>query len=149
MKIGIWEMIVIAIVALVVLGPDKLPVYAKKLGQALGEIKKYSNDLSSDIKENIVEPLNEVAQPLKDAVEPLNDLQKDIKGSVQDVSKSFNEIGKPKKEQTAAAEVKAADPVADESAAVQEGETVSSAQQASSSAVEEVKKETETAEEQA
>ncbi len=102
MKIGIWEFVVIVVVALIVLGPDKLPVYAKKLGQALGEIKKYSNDLSNDIKENIVEPLNEVAQPLKDAVEPINEIQKEIKGTVNDMTKSFNDIGKAKKEESVA-----------------------------------------------
>ena len=32
MKIGIAEIIVICVIALVVLGPEKLPIYAKKLG---------------------------------------------------------------------------------------------------------------------
>ena len=39
MKIGWMELLVIVIVALVVVGPDKLPDYAKKFGKALKEFK--------------------------------------------------------------------------------------------------------------
>ena len=54
MKIGITEIIVICVIALVVLGPEKLPIYAKKLGASLKEVKKVTGDLSKDIRENIV-----------------------------------------------------------------------------------------------
>ena len=40
MKIGFWELIVIVIVAFVFIGPDQLPVYAKKIGKMLRELKK-------------------------------------------------------------------------------------------------------------
>ena len=35
MKIGFWELVVIVIVAFVFIGPDQLPVYAKKIGKML------------------------------------------------------------------------------------------------------------------
>ena len=38
MKIGFWELIVIVIVAFVFIGPDQLPVYAKKIGKMLREL---------------------------------------------------------------------------------------------------------------
>ena len=44
MKIGLMELLVIFIVALVVIGPDKLPAYARKLGEALRQFKKYSSE---------------------------------------------------------------------------------------------------------
>ena len=62
MKIGIAEIIVICVIALVALGPEKLPIYAKKLGASLKEVKKVTGDLSKDIRENIVEPLDRVAE---------------------------------------------------------------------------------------
>ena len=43
MKIGFWELIVIVIVAFVFIGPDQLPVYAKKIGKMLRELKKYTD----------------------------------------------------------------------------------------------------------
>lgn len=101
MKLGFAEIIVICIVALLVFGPDKVPYYAQKLGEVLKEVRKATDGLSKEIKENIVEPLDEVAKPLKEAaepfkevVEPLNDLKKELDSSVRDIQKSFTEIGK-------------------------------------------------------
>lgn len=94
MNISFMEIMVICIVALLVLGPDKLPVYAHKLGVGLKEFKKATSDLTSDIKENVVEPLNDVAQPLKDAAKPITDLEENVKDSLKDVTKSINDIGK-------------------------------------------------------
>ena len=42
MKIGFWELVVVVIVAFVFIGPDQLPVYAKKIGKMLRELKKYT-----------------------------------------------------------------------------------------------------------
>jgi len=101
MKIGFLELVVIFIVALVVVGPDKLPFYAKRLGQALGEFKKVSGDLTKDIKDNIVEPLEEAQKPLKEAMEPLTSIQQEVDKNVKDVQKSFKDIGKPTGKETA------------------------------------------------
>ena len=98
MKIGIAEIIVICVIALVALGPEKLPIYAKKLGASLKEVKKVTGDLSKDIRENIVEPLDEASAPLKEAIEPIVSLK-------EDVNKSFKSIGKPAKKEEAKPEV--------------------------------------------
>ena len=106
MKIGFWELVVVVIVAFVFIGPDQLPVYAKKLGKMLRELKKYTGAASEEIQKNVVEPLNEIQAPLKEAVAPLTDIKKDIDNSVKDVTKSFTGIGKTSKEE---AEKKAAE----------------------------------------
>ena len=104
MKIGFWELVVIVIVAFVFIGPDQLPVYAKKIGKMLRELKKYTGAASEEIQKNVVEPLNEIQAPLKEAVAPLTDIKKDIDNSVKDVTKSFTGIGKTSKEEAAKAE---------------------------------------------
>ena len=78
MKIGFTELILVVIVAFVVIGPDKLPEYARKLGKMLRELKKYTGAASEEIQKNVVEPLNEIQAPIKEAVAPLTDLKKDI-----------------------------------------------------------------------
>ena len=83
MKIGFWELIVIVIVAFVFIGPDQLPVYAKKIGKMLRELKKYTGAASEEIQKNVVEPLNEIQAPLKEAVAPLTDIKKDIDSSMR------------------------------------------------------------------
>ena len=70
MKIGFWELVVIVVIAFVFIGPDQLPVYAKKLGKMLRELKKYTGAASEEIQKNVVEPLNEIQAPLKEAVAP-------------------------------------------------------------------------------
>ena len=95
MKIGMQELLVIFVIALIVLGPDKLPLYAKKLGEALGQFKKYSSEATKEIRESVVEPLQEAQRPLKEAMEPINDLQKTVRSDMNDLKKSFTDIGKP------------------------------------------------------
>ena len=90
------ELIVIFIVALLVIGPDKLPSYAKKFGNALREFKKASADMTQDIRESVVEPLEEAQRPLREAMEPLEDLKKDVEGSFKGVEKDIKNIGKSK-----------------------------------------------------
>ena len=116
MKIGFWELVVIVIVAFVFIGPDQLPVYAKKIGKMLRELKKYTGAASEEIQQNVVEPLNEIQAPLKEAVAPLTDIKKDIDNSVKDVTKGFTGIGKTSKEEAAkkAAEEEVTDLTAEE-----------------------------------
>lgn len=97
MKIGIQELLVVFIVALIVLGPDKLPLYARKFGEALREFRKFSSDATKDIRESIVEPLEEAQRPLKEALEPITELEKEVRGDMEGIQKSFSDIGKPAK----------------------------------------------------
>ena len=43
--IGMQELAIILVVALLVLGPRRLPEFARTLGKGLGEFRKASNDL--------------------------------------------------------------------------------------------------------
>lgn len=51
--IGFSEMMVIGIVALIVLGPEKLPRVAKTMGHLMGRMQRYVNDVKSDINREI------------------------------------------------------------------------------------------------
>jgi sec-independent protein translocase protein TatB len=48
--IGSTELIVILVVALIVIGPAKLPEMAKSLGKALGEFRRVSTDVKRTIE---------------------------------------------------------------------------------------------------
>ena len=47
--IGFSELLVIGVVALVVIGPERLPKVARTLGHLLGRAQRYVNDVKSDI----------------------------------------------------------------------------------------------------
>lgn len=51
--ISFTEIVVIGIVALIVLGPERLPVVARTLGHLLGRGQRYVNQIKSDIKQEI------------------------------------------------------------------------------------------------
>lgn len=48
--IGMPEMVIILVIALIVIGPNKLPELAKTLGKGLAEFKKASNDFQRNIQ---------------------------------------------------------------------------------------------------
>lgn len=49
--IGMPEMIIILVIALIVIGPRKLPELAKSLGKGLAEFKKASEDFQRNVQE--------------------------------------------------------------------------------------------------
>jgi sec-independent protein translocase protein TatA len=49
--IGMPEMIVILVIALVVIGPQKLPELARSLGKGLAEFKKAADDLRQGVED--------------------------------------------------------------------------------------------------
>jgi len=52
-SIGMPEMLVILVIALIIFGPRKLPELGKSLGKSLAEFKRASNDLKSTLEEEI------------------------------------------------------------------------------------------------
>ena len=61
--IGLPELVIILIVALIVFGPKKLPDLAKSLGKGLAEFKKAGDDLKSSIESDMKVDLNEEPAP--------------------------------------------------------------------------------------
>lgn len=96
MKVGLMELLLIFIVALFVIGPDKLPGFAKKLGAGLREFKKATGDMTKEVRENILDPLQEAQEPLRKAAEPLEDLDREIKSEVRDLERDIRDLGKGK-----------------------------------------------------
>ncbi len=71
--IGMPELILILAIALIVLGPKKLPDLAKSMGRALREFKK----ATSEFKESIA-----VDDELSDVKKAFDDINKDIKETI-------------------------------------------------------------------
>jgi Tat protein translocase TatB subunit len=51
--IGIQELIIIAIIALIVVGPKKLPDLAKTLGKGFSEFRKATDGITDDLKQTL------------------------------------------------------------------------------------------------
>jgi len=76
-SIGIPELIVIFIIALLVFGPKKLPEVGKSVGKALREFKKASDELRNKVEEEI--NASEIKTEIKSVQDDLNYLQDSIK----------------------------------------------------------------------
>ena len=66
--IGISEIMVIAVVALVVIGPERLPRVARTIGTLLGRAQRYVNDVKAEVnREMELEELRKLQTQMQDA----------------------------------------------------------------------------------
>ena len=65
--IGVPELMVILVIALIVLGPSRLPDVAKAVGRALAEFRKATSDISDELKDVRRTLENEVRTAERDA----------------------------------------------------------------------------------
>jgi sec-independent protein translocase protein TatB len=66
--IGFSEILVIAVVALIVIGPERLPGVARTLGHLLGRMQRYVNDVKADIsREMELDELRKLQSKVEDA----------------------------------------------------------------------------------
>jgi sec-independent protein translocase protein TatA len=73
-SVGMPELILIFIVALLVFGPKKLPELGKSLGRGLAEFKKASEDLKKTIEDEIEQGKQEAAAVKQQVTEVRNTL---------------------------------------------------------------------------
>lgn len=65
---GMGELLLILVVALLVVGPDKLPDAARKIGKGIRDFRKHTHDLQSTIEqdENLGDAMRELKSALRD-----------------------------------------------------------------------------------
>jgi len=61
-NLGMPELIFIFALALLILGPKKLPELGKQLGRGLGEFKRASNDLKRSLEEEVEKATRDEAE---------------------------------------------------------------------------------------
>ena len=50
---GLWEIAIIGIITLIVVGPEKMPAIARKAGLYFGKLNRFFNKVKSDINEEL------------------------------------------------------------------------------------------------
>jgi sec-independent protein translocase protein TatB len=79
--IGFSELLVIAVVALLVIGPERLPKVARTAGHLFGRLQRYVNDVKSDIQREL-------------ELDELKKLRSQVEDAARSVEQSVNEVGR-------------------------------------------------------
>lgn len=90
--IGMSELGLIGLVALVVLGPEKLPRVARTAGNLLGRAQRYMAEVKAEVNRQIeLEELRNVKSSLETAAQ---DMQRTVSQNINDLQGSFDEAWK-------------------------------------------------------
>lgn len=90
--IGFSELIVIALVALIVIGPERLPRVARTVGALLGRAQRYVNDVKSDIQREVdLGELKNISSTFQDAARSVEQSVSQFGKEMQDVGDSLNQ----------------------------------------------------------
>jgi sec-independent protein translocase protein TatB len=117
--IGFSEIVVIAVVALIVIGPERLPRTARMLGHLFGRLQRYVNEVKADInREMELDELRRLKQEVKGAASEfersMHTAATDFQSGIRNVERQLNETS------GASPEPSGAGPERSEGAALQE-----------------------------
>jgi sec-independent protein translocase protein TatB len=88
--IGFTEIVVIAVVALIVIGPERLPKAARTLGHLFGRLQRYVNDVKADINREI--ELDELRKLQREVQTAAADLKSSVESAAHGVESSVREV---------------------------------------------------------
>ena len=96
-ELSFGKMMIIAVVALIVLGPERLPKVARTLGHLLGRARSYANQVKQDIdREMQMDELRKLQEQAKDAARSfetaVNDAGKSVEAQAAEVQQSYNAV---------------------------------------------------------
>jgi sec-independent protein translocase protein TatB len=86
--VGLSELMLIAAVALVVIGPERLPKVARTAGLLLGRLQRYVSDVKSDINREI--QLDELKKMQQQVTDQVKGLEASVTHEMREVESSVN-----------------------------------------------------------
>jgi len=91
--IGFSELLVIAVVALIVIGPERLPGLARTLGHLFGRMQRYVNDVKADIaREMELDELKKLQSSMEDAARSFG---QSVEKGVAETESELNRLAQP------------------------------------------------------
>lgn len=105
--IGFSELLIIAVVALIVIGPERLPKVARTVGHLVGRMQRYVNDVKADIsREMELDELRKLRSTMEETARSFEQsVQKEIRETESELER-VAESARPEPETEPAAEKK-------------------------------------------
>ena len=96
--IGFSELLVIGVVALVVIGPEKLPRVARTIGHLAGRLQRYVADVKADInREMELEELRKMRDTMQQSASNIEStVQGELNKTADDLNKAVETAGEAK-----------------------------------------------------
>ncbi len=71
--IGFSEMMLLAVIVIIVVGPEELPSLLRSIGRYVGQIKRVADDFRSQVDEAIKEPVGDIQESIEGIGDDLDD----------------------------------------------------------------------------
>ncbi len=102
--IGFWELLLISVIGLVVLGPERLPVAIRTVRSWISGVKTFSNNVKTELTEEL--RIQELHANLKKAEESnLENLSPEVAESVKTLKEAAESVYHPYKNQSVETQV--------------------------------------------
>jgi sec-independent protein translocase protein TatB len=88
--IGFSELMVLAVIALVVIGPERLPRVARTLGHLAGRLQRYVSDVKADINREI--ELDELRKMRDSMQQAASSLESSVKSGLASAENEVNQM---------------------------------------------------------
>lgn len=90
---GFSELMVIAVVALIVIGPERLPTVARTAGILLGRLRRYAADVKADISREM--QLDELRKMQQDVADRITSVESTVRKELHNVETSVDNVIAP------------------------------------------------------
>ncbi|MFV9614775.1 MAG: Sec-independent protein translocase protein TatB [Gammaproteobacteria bacterium] len=87
--VGFWEILLILVMALVIIGPERLPGAARKAGFFVGKARRYIEGVRNEVASEL--DVNEFKRMLHNQEVQINELQQQVKAGVDEVKADMPE----------------------------------------------------------
>jgi sec-independent protein translocase protein TatB len=92
--IGFSELLVIGVVALLVIGPERLPKVARTAGHMFGRLQRYVNDVKADIQREVeLDELRKLRSQFEDAArsveDSVNQVDREVRAATAEIDRSI------------------------------------------------------------
>jgi sec-independent protein translocase protein TatB len=88
--IGLFELVMVLLVSLLVVGPDRLPQTAREIGKVVRSLRRYANS----VRNEVLEGFNELTEEVEATRSEFRDLETSLRASQTEIERELRETSR-------------------------------------------------------